>query len=182
MFVDSIYIIPLQRLAADSFPKKLDPKIKDVADAKNVCNSVEKYFSDNSGKKQIGKIGAELKNITDIKLWYDDKTFYITQKNISDLLLIDKNKNKFSLTVKRALAKKNIIETYIKSDGKPEYSVHIQKPLFDNKKAKNRFIAFNRAECKKNNIFKTIEEYVAIREIKKKFSSKQKSTVKRKNV
>ena len=120
-------------------------------------------------KKQIGKIGAELKNITDIKLWYDDKTFYITQKNISDLLLIDKNKNKFSLTVKRALAKKNIIETYIKSDGKPEYSVHIQKPLFDNKKAKNRFIAFNRAECKKNNIFKTIEEYVAIREIKKVF-------------
>ena len=93
----------------------------------------------------------ELKNITDIKLWYDDKTFYITQKNISDLLLIDKNKNKnkFSLTVKRALAKKNIIETYIKSDGNPEYSVHIQKPLFDNKKAKNRFIAFNRAECKK---------------------------------
>ena len=124
----------------------------------------------------------ELKNITDIKLWYDDKTFYITQKNISDLLLIDKNKNKFSLTVNRALAKKNIIETYIKSDGKPEYSVHIQKPLFDNKKAKNRFIAFNRAECKKNNIFKTIEEYVAIREIKKKISNKQKSTVKRKNV
>lgn len=172
----------LIRLAADSFPKKLDPKIKDFADAKNVCNSVEKYFSDNSGKKQIGKIGAELKNITDIKLWYDDKTFYITQKNISDLLLIDKNKNKFSLTVKRALAKKNIIETYIKSDGKPEYSVHIQKPLFDNKKAKNRFIAFNRAECKKNNIFKTIEEYVAIREIKKKISNKKKSTVKRKNV
>lgn len=34
----------------------------------------------------------------------------------------------------------------------------------------------------KNNSFKTIEEYVAIREIKKKISNKQKSTVKRKNV
>lgn len=34
----------------------------------------------------------------------------------------------------------------------------------------------------KNNIFKTIEEYVAIRAIKKKISNKQKSTVKRKNV
>lgn len=83
---------------------------------------------------------------------------YIRAIRIQELLEINKSKERFSMNIKRTLAEKQLIKTYIKSDGKVEYTVHMQKPLYADKKSTHRFIAFSRKECRKHNLFENLEK------------------------
>ena len=84
---------------------------------------------------------------------------------------------KYNINVKKLLAGKEVIKTYIKNDGKPEYSVHLQKILSSEKKSDDnakekgtskrkkqshsRYIAFDREKCREYNLFPNIEKTIA---------------------
>lgn len=45
----------------------------------------------------------------------------------------------------------------IREKERPEYSVHIQKPLFDNHKDRRRFLALKRVSCARFDLFPNID-------------------------
>ncbi len=148
--------------AKNSFPVKGYVTDSDFEKAKSVCKQLDSFFTSTDkgtpkNKDLVGKIGCE-EGVTEKRVWFDDEYIFIAQKRANELLkLTDGNKN-FNTQVKYALAKHDIIKKYIKADGKPEYTVHLQKPLYDNKKSKLRYLAFNREICKKYDLFPNIEK------------------------
>ena len=121
-----------------------------------LCSEIDTFFTKIKNKDLIGKIGDV--DVNEKRLWYDEEYMYIRAIRIQELLEINKSKERFSMNIKRTLAEKQLIKTYIKSDGKVEYTVHMQKPLYADKKSTHRFIAFNREECRKHNLFENLEK------------------------
>lgn len=102
-------------------------------------------------------------------VWYDNDYLYIKAEEIKEILKLQNCDVTFNNCIKAILAEKDLIKKIIKKDGKPEYSVHIQKNLYpvhksdsDDKKniTKKRYVAFNRMNCKQYNLFEKIEEII----------------------
>ncbi len=144
----------------NSFPAKGYATDKDFEIAKTTCIQIDSYFTlqkkTHKNAKLIGEIGCE-ECVTEKRIWYDNENFYITLKHINEFLKLTGWKMVFNLKVKGALAEKEIIKIYTKKDGKPEYSTHLQKPLYGKTKTQDRFITFNRKRCKEYQIFQNIE-------------------------
>lgn len=148
--------LTIRNLAKNSFPVKGETTDDDFDIIKNVCTILDKYFSNAQKHKCINAIGSS-DNVDGTQIWYDDDNLYITADNLKDRLL--GSDYKFSLNIKRSLAKRNLIVTCMAKNN-VEYSVHIKKPLFENVKSKKRYIAFNRNECRNHNLFPRIENLI----------------------
>lgn len=148
----------ITRTVKDSFMVKGRSSNMDFSKAKEVCSEIDLYFTNKSNRIQIGKLG-EITDSIDIHLLYDDEYFYIRINKIKEIVKLANGKDHFSMRTRAALSEREIIDSYQKRDGKPEYTVHIKKPLSGDQKTKKRFVAFNRAKCKKYNLFEELEKY-----------------------
>lgn len=173
-------------VAKELFLIKGTSKVVDFENAKKMCKIVDLFFEKSSYQKKLVKIG-DPKVHDDVRIWYDDECLYIRAENIKEFLKMQKINITFNKKIKVALADGNLIKTYTKGSRR-EYSVHIQKSLYDESKIENedksesedkgidkgktkkktstkssvRYIAFDRAICKQHNLFENVEK--AIRE------------------
>ena len=108
-------------------------------------------------KNFVAKANEESRNVTNIRIWYDDEYIFMTAQIIKEILKLMDADILFNKALKERLAEKDIIKVY-KENSRIEYSTHYQKPLYDNKRIKDRFIMFNREKCKEYNLFPYIED------------------------
>lgn len=173
--------------AKNSFPAEGAATEEDFEKAKAICKQIDKYFESKTNHDLIGIIGGEKLGF-EKRVWCDDETIYIRRKNLIEFLILTGSKMRYNKNINIALADKNLIETITKNDGKPEYSVHIQKRLYEEdeiKEKKNsgdqnkseeekkkertknktpyRFMAFNRERCRQHNLFENIEKIITNR-------------------
>lgn len=162
----------LNAIVINSLSNEKKIKQPDIEHAKDVCKQIDCYFSQKKSKSLIGEIGVE-RNPSEKSVWYDDETIYITLPRAIEFLKLTESKLKFGVADRKALADEGFIKTYIKKDGKPEYTIHLQKALEakskrkdDDKdsekstKTRNRYIAFKRDVCRNYNLFQNIEEII----------------------
>lgn len=143
----------------NSFPAKNDILDGDFEQAIAVCKAFDKYFDKKSRRQYLGSIGVTPPNANEIKVWCDQNHIYVKARTLSEILKLQDCEYKFSLKVKRVLAQREMIETYSVSESeRPEYTVHIQKPLYDNVKSRARFVAFKRARCGTYGLFDYIDK------------------------
>ncbi len=150
--------------APGSFPVKGYVTDSDFEKAKSVCKQLDSFFiSTEKGtpknKDIVGKLGCD-EGVTEKRVWFDDEYIFMIQKRANELLKLTGGNKSFNTQVKCALAEHDIIKKYIKSDGKPEYTVHLQKPLYGNKKSRLRYLSFNRKICKQYDLFTNIEKII----------------------
>ncbi len=119
------------------------------------CSYINKYMQKN--KNFVAKANEESRNVTNIRIWYDDEYIFMTAQIIKEILKLMDADILFNKALKELLAEKDIIKVY-KENSRIEYSTHYQKPLYDNKRIKDRFIMFNREKCKEYNLFPYIED------------------------
>ncbi len=151
----------ISRAAEDAFPLGGVPTYTDFDNAKSICREIDTYFSQTGKKKRIALLGQNKKR-EDIWLWYDNDYFYLTADNIKDILAPQGGKLRLTISEKKALHQKRLIKVHTKGDGSLEYTVHCQKPLCCDKTTKKRFVAFNREECRKCNLFENLEKFCAV--------------------
>ena len=140
----------------NSFPQKGEPSENDFSDAIKVCTILDDYFYKN--KDELSKV-KQTEYSGPVLMWYDEKYLYIKGKSLIKVLNSSVTKSKFSLSVKKSMAEKGIIESYKKENGQHEYSINLKKQVYDNLDTKGRFVAFNREKCREYNLFKKIEEH-----------------------
>lgn len=140
----------------------------EIEKVERVCSVIDSFFVSNKNKKKLMRIGEPWIS-DDIRMWYDDEYLYIKADNIKEMLRWNRRKYTFGIKIKVILAENKLIKTYTKKDGKPEYSIHIQKNLFAepenskgdeikiNKKTQARYIAFDRKMCCYYRLFENIE-------------------------
>jgi len=145
----------------NSFPKKGESTEDDFSDARKVCTILDDYFYKN--KDEISKV-KQSEYSGPVLMWYDEKYLYIKGKSLTKVLNSSGTKSKFSVSVKKSMAEKGIIESYKKENGQYEYSINLQKQVYDNLKTKGRFVAFNREKCREYDLFKKVEEHRIIKE------------------
>lgn len=145
--------------ARRSFPKDGDIADKDLESCKTICQSIDQYFFSARNQKKILRVD-ESRTDDETRMRYNEEFLFISADTISEILIIENCKEKFSLSVKRAMAHFQFIKTYIKSDGKIEYSVHLPKLNGEEKASQKRFIAFDRKTCRKVGMFPNIEKYL----------------------
>ena len=116
------------KAAVNSFPIKGQTTDDEFEKTISVCRQADTYFKTKSNRKLIGKIGYE-NNPNEKRIWWDDETIYIKQKNLNEFSAITKSDLRYNNKSGKALASRNLIKTYVISEDKCEYSVHIQKAL-----------------------------------------------------
>ena len=131
----------------------------DFEKAIKVCSAIDSFFKNTRNYAKLKEIGGP-RDCDDVRMWYDEEYLYIKAENIKEFLDIQQTNIAFSKNIKVTLSEKELIKTYIKNDNKPEYSVHIQKPLYDKYKSKSRYVAFNRERCRHHNLFENIEKII----------------------
>lgn len=151
----------ISRAAEDAFPLGGVPTYTDFDNAKSICREIDTYFSQAQMKKRIALLGQKKKR-EGIWLWYDNDYFYLTADNIKDILASQGSKLRLTISEKKVLHQKGLIKVHTKGDGSLEYTVHCQKPLCCDKTTKKRFVAFNREECRKCNLFENLEKFCAV--------------------
>lgn len=144
--------------ARRSFPKDGDIADKDLENCKIICKAIDQYFFSAKNQKKILKIDESSTDET--RMRYNEESLFISADTISEILKIENCREKFSLSVKRAMAHFQFIKTYIKSDGKIEYSVHLPKLNGEKKASQKRFIAFDRKTCREVGMFPNVEKYL----------------------
>lgn len=153
------------------FLTKGTSKAIDFENAKKICIAIDSFFEKKMYQTKLAKLGTQ-EVCDDVRMWYDEEYLYIRTENIREFLQLGSIKTAFSLKIKVALAEKGLIKKYIKSDGKPEYSVHIQKNLRepitdDTNKGKAEANGQNETDQKKkdksanNTANKTPKRYIA---------------------
>lgn len=147
----------ISRAAEDSFPLGGIPTYTNFDNAKNICRTIDSYFSPVRNKKYAARLGQN-KELNDIWLWYDDECFYLTVNSIENILKIQGIRLRLSTDERKALHQKGLIKVHKTKNGGLEYTVHYQKPLHGKKTTKKRFVAFKREECRKYNLFEKLEE------------------------
>lgn len=140
----------------------------EIEKVKSLCSVIDAFFTNSKNKKRLMRIGEPWVS-DDIRMWYDDECLYIKADNIKEMLSWRRKKETFGIKIKVILAENKLIKTYTKKDGKPEYSIHIQRNLFAepenskgdeikiNKKTQARYIAFDRKRCRSYGLFENIE-------------------------
>ena len=143
----------------NSFPAKDDILDSEYEQAVAICKAFDRYFDKKSNHQYLGSIGVMPPNANEIKVWRDNNHIYVKSKTLSEILKLQDCEYKFTLKIKRALAQREMIETYSVSETeRPEYTVHIQKPLYDNVKSRARFVAFKRPRCGTYGLFEFIDK------------------------
>ena len=150
-------------VSKSAYPALGDVINSDIDRAKEICRVLDEYFAKKSNRRCLAMIGEENSLPTEVKAWGDENLLYITARTLNEILKLQDDKGKFTLAVKRALAHEGLIEYYMVGGDKPrpEYSVHIQKPLYGAHKSKVRFVAFRREECAKYHLFPHIEDILS---------------------
>ena len=145
----------------NSFPAEGTATDEDFEKAKAICKQIDSYFESKRNHNLIGIIGCE-KHGFEKRIWCDDENIYIRRQNLTEFLKLTGGKLHYNKNINIALADKELIKTITKKDGKPEYSVHIQKNLYEEEKNKTqyRFMAFNREKCRQYNLFENIEKVI----------------------
>lgn len=157
-------LLTIRNLAKNSFPIKGAITDNDFIKATEYCTAIDNYFKDSDG---IFEIGKETK-IKDVYVWFDEDCLYVRKKHADDWIKSQHSTAKFSAQVKRSLASKKLIQVYKISESRAEYTIHIKKPLYKNLKTPDRFIAFDRKECRRYNLFPTIESRILLKTAKNK--------------
>ena len=145
--------------ARRSFPKDGDIADKDLENCKIICQSIDQYFFSAKNQKKILRVD-ESRTDDETRMRYNEEFLFISADTISEILKIENCREKFSLSVKRAMAHFQFIKTYTKSDSKIEYSVHLPKLNGEEKASQKRFIAFDRKTCRKVGMFPNVEKYL----------------------
>ena len=171
-FCDDVYEAILNS-AEKSFPTD-----ENFENAKITCRQIDSYFRSEKKQSFIGEIGCE-ELPSEKSVWFNEEYIYMRQIRISEFLKLTNSNLKYNINVKKSLAGKEVIKTYIKKEGKPEYSVHLQKILSSDKKSDDtakvkgtskrkkqshsRYIAFDREKCRQYNLFPNIEKTIVNR-------------------
>ena len=148
----------LRRVLLQAFPMPNDVTYSDLEEAKELCQVLDGYFAKKTNRRYLANIGAESSPPTEVKVWCDDVHIYITEQTFNEILKLQDCNKKISIKIKRTLAKNDLIKFYkVGEKERPEYSVHIQKPLFDNHKDRRRFLALKRVSCARFDLFPNID-------------------------
>ena len=132
----------------------------------SLCKQIDKYFEKEGKNKRILRIGETKSYDTTVLMFYDEEYFYIKSEDLRKTILGSEKGLKLSKDVKEVLVEKDLIKSHINSNGKTEYSVHIQKKLSDGQKMTHRYFAFKREALKKDGLFLCVENYIASKENK----------------
>lgn len=142
---------------SESFHRKNDILISTKQQALEICRAIDQHLALEKNKSKICNIGSVPTAPSLAQVWCDGETINITTKNIEEILKLQNCKYKFNIHVKKALAELGLIQTTVRSGGTNEYSLHIQKPLYDDFKTSERFIRFKRDACLKHKLFENLE-------------------------
>lgn len=147
------------QLAKLSFPTPNNVSSSEIWKSKNICQTIDNYFGKKVNQRHLAAIGCTPKAATEIKAWYDNTFIYMTAKTVDEILKLEDSKYKLTLNIKRALAEEKRIHIYhVGETERPEYTIHLQKPLYEKVKSKARFMAFYRNKTKYS-LFPNIESF-----------------------
>ncbi len=154
-----LYAKHIINLAKLSFPAPNNVSSSEIWKSKNICQTIDNYFGKKANQRHLAAIGYTPKAATEIKAWYDNTFIYMTAKTVDEILKLEDSKYKLTLNIKRALAEEKRIHIYhVGETERPEYTIHLQKPLYEKVKSKARFMAFYRNKTKYS-LFPNIESF-----------------------
>ena len=138
---------------AESYHKKTDIVLTTKQQALEICRAIDSHFKKSNNQIKVCNIGKKPAKVSLAQIWCDESTINISAKNIEEILKIENCKYKLNKHIKIALDEMGYINTIkVGKNNTTEYSTHIQTPLYDKEKTRERFIRFNRQKCVDDNL------------------------------
>ncbi len=151
---------------AESFHKKSDILLTPKQQAIEICKALDSHFKTSNNRIKVCNIGEKPPKPSLAQIWCDKDTINISAKNIEEILKLENCKYKLNKYTKIALAEMGYINTIkVGENETTEYSLHIQTPLYEKQKTRERFIRFNRQKCIDDDLLTNIDGISFIRNI-----------------
>ncbi|MBR2886203.1 MAG: hypothetical protein IKB93_15670 [Clostridia bacterium] len=151
---------------SESYHNKNDILLTHKQQAIEICKALDSHFKTSNNRIKVCNIGEKPPKPSLAQIWCDEDTINIAAKNIEEILKLENCKYKLNKYTKMALAEMGYINTVkVGENETTEYSLHIQPPLYEKQKTRERFIRFNRQKCIEHDLLTNIDGISCFKDI-----------------